>query len=131
MNSPRCFHFVFGAKHRLSKFCLVLLAIVLAPTLAVAAPRNAMGTEDARHLLTRTGFGAAPEEIAATARLSRRAAVDKLLAATTGEPLSPPPATLLDYQPPGRFKNLSEEEKKEAQRQQRQDGVALRAWWVS
>jgi uncharacterized protein (DUF1800 family) len=131
MNSPRCFRPFLFAKRWLSKFCLVLLAITLAPALVVAAPRNAMGTEDARHLLTRTGFGAAPEEIAATARLSRRTAVDKLLAATTSEPLSPPPAALLDYQPPGRFKNLSEEEKKEAQRQQRQDGVALRAWWVS
>lgn len=104
----------------------------LCVVLAQGAPKSraAMGVEDARHLLSRSGFGASPEEIARVARLSRNDAVAQLLDGARQEPVTPPPAAVLEYQAPRRFKDASEEEKKALQQEQKQNGVLLRGWWV-
>ncbi|MDP2830278.1 MAG: DUF1800 domain-containing protein [Sulfuricellaceae bacterium] len=110
------------------KLMLKWIALML-----LAAPAwGAMGVDDARHLLLRTGMGASVEEVSIFSRLDRQAAVDRLLANIRTRPGSPPPADLLVFTPrpqaqPGA--ELSEEQRREFQREQMQKGVAMRAWW--
>lgn len=89
-----------------------------------------MGDADAWHLLARTGFAPSAAELSAYARLSRSAAVDQLLVQATQQAVIPVPAELAEYTPPPRFKDLSEEEKKQFQREQIRHGLQLRAWWI-
>src|SRR5437868_318092 len=53
---------------------------------------QAMGFDDARHLLSRTSFGATPAEIQALASLDYATAVDRLLAKTHPQALTAGPA---------------------------------------
>lgn len=107
-------------------YCLGL-AFLFTATLAQAA---GMGEADAWHLLARTGFAPSAAELSTYARLSRSAAVDQLLAQTTQQAVTPVPAELAAYSPPPRLQDVSEEEKKQLQRQQTQYGMQLRAWWM-
>ncbi|MEO8848803.1 MAG: DUF1800 domain-containing protein [Casimicrobiaceae bacterium] len=106
--------------------------MIEAPALALGASGGQpLGVDDARLLLTRTGFGATPTEVADFARLTRHAAVDRLLSATITHAVTPPPpalnaATLM--QRPDR--NASEDDRKAARRQQREADQALRGWWL-
>lgn len=111
------------------------MRFILAVTLAAlalcvqAAPRaTGMGPEDARHLLTRTGFGAAPDAIAAFAGLTRQQAVERLLAPVATAPRTRIP--VLDYLPPKRFRSGTDEEKRAMQRQQFLATADLKGWWV-
>lgn len=111
---------------------LRILAIMFAVAAwpVAAAPMSTMGTmgtEDARHLLNRAGFGARPADLAAFAAMSREAAVAQLLVETPTEARTPIPAELAEYQPPMRIRELSVEERREFQRR---TGIALRRWWV-
>ncbi|MEM6896730.1 MAG: DUF1800 family protein, partial [Pseudomonadota bacterium] len=65
-------------------------AILLGST-ASAAP-DTLTRDDARHLLVRTGFGAAPAEIDAITGLSASAAVAQILADIRSAPSQPMPA---------------------------------------
>ncbi|MDP8986668.1 MAG: DUF1800 domain-containing protein [Pseudomonadota bacterium] len=56
----------------------------------------ALNIDEARHLLTRSGFGAAPHEIAAFLPLTREQAVDRLLDGLTAAEVSPAPAFTKD-----------------------------------
>ena len=106
---------------------LLAISSFLLMSLAQAA---AMGTEEARHLLNRTGFGATPQEITDFSRLSREEAVERLLAGATTEARTPMPPGVGDYVPPSRLRNLSEEEKKVWRRRQFEIGADLRGWWI-
>ena len=64
-------------------------AAVWLPRLAHAA--QAMGFDDARHLLSRTSFGATPAEIQALASLDYATAVDRLLTKTHPQALTSGP----------------------------------------
>ena len=97
---------------------------VLAACAALAAP---LGVDDAGHLLQRAGFGARPADVAEFSRLTREAAIERLLALTPGEASTPIPAELADYVPPMRVRQLTDEERRELQRK---TGIALRRWWV-
>jgi uncharacterized protein (DUF1800 family) len=58
---------------------------------------SGIGVDEARHLLARTGFGAAPHEIRALLPLTREQAVDRLLASLDQAPaLAPPPSFLAE-----------------------------------
>ena len=108
----------------------MLKSLFLAAALlcSLGAPAAPMGSDDARHLLERTGFGAPPAEVAAYARLSREQAVERLLAeARTAPTVAPPPQ---EYIRPNHLKALSEEEKKAFQRAEFEKGAELRAWWL-
>ena len=98
-----------------------LLRILLAGTLfaAVAAARAAMGPEEARHLLSRTGFDAPLAEIEARARLTRR------------EARTPVPPVVMQWTDPRRLRDLSPDERKEFQRRLRESGLALKTWWLA
>ncbi len=90
-----------------------------------------MGADEARILLTRTGFGAAPAEIAAFAKLTRGQGVDRLLAATVAHASTPLPVPLDDpasARYPG--KDASADARKAFRREQASEALALRAWWM-
>ena len=69
-------------------------AVVCATLWLPRAPRaaQAMGFDDARHLLSRTSFGATPAEIEALASLDHATAVDRLLGRTHPQALTAAPA---------------------------------------
>jgi len=106
---------------------LLRLVICLLAGSPLAAPAAPLGPEDAGHLLHRAGFGARPADIAEFSRLTREAAVERLLAATAQDVPTPVPAELADYRPPRQLRELPDEARRELQRT---TGVALRRWWV-
>ncbi len=93
-------------------------------TLLQAAP---MGDADARHLLTRAGFGAAPADVAEWSGLSRQQAIARLLKALPADSTAPP---AIDYTPPSRLRAMDDEARKDFQREQRRQGIEARAWWL-
>lgn len=106
------------------------LAILLTVACSISAQAG-MGIDEARHLLLRTEFGAAPGRVAEFAGLDRAGAVDRLLAAGVAEAASPAPAWADD--PPQRPRNrndLSQEERRRYLREQGQMNLELRAWWL-
>ncbi len=90
-----------------------------------AAP---IGVDGARHLLERTGFGAPPALLAEYSRLDRAQAVDRLLNGKESGLQSRPPE--ISYERPGALKNLSDDERKLAQRERVREGGEMRAWWA-
>ncbi len=103
-------------------------AFALALPLAAQA---AMGPDDARHLLNRTGFGAQPREIAEYAALSRPEAVERLLAGMTRSARTPPPEWVREaIVPPRQFRQASPEERKAFLAEEIRRGFDLRTWWL-
>ena len=103
-------------------------AFVLALPLAAQA---AMGPDDARHLLNRTGFGAQPREIAEYAALSRTEAVERLLAGMSRSARTPPPEWASEaIVPPRQLRQASPEERKAFLAQEIRRGFDLRTWWL-
>ena len=102
--------------------------------LAIALPlaaQAAMGPDDARHLLNRTGFGAQPREIAEYAALSRSDAVERQLAGMTRAARTPPPDWVREaIVPPRELRQASPEERKVFQATEIRRGVDLRTWWL-
>jgi uncharacterized protein (DUF1800 family) len=113
---------------RLIATALGLWALLFSLNSAAAAKISALGSDDARHLLNRTGFGAPPREVAEFSRLTREQAVDRLLASRRTEPFNAPP--VVEFVAPIRVKNASEEEKKTLIRAEAQKVVGMRAWWL-
>jgi len=97
---------------------------------AGAAQAAAIGPEDARHLLTRTGFGATPAETDACAGLSRSEAIDRILGSTRTVARSAAPDGVDAWTPPYRVREMSAEERMQFQRELRQRALALKAWWL-
>ena len=106
----------------------VLAGILLASGAVCAAP---MGVDEARHLLNRTGFEAHAAEIDAVARLSRKDAVERVLAGTGTAARNPAPQWIGEYIPPRRLRGLSDEERKQFQRQQVERALELKGWWIA
>ena len=103
-------------------------AIAFALPLAAQA---AMGPDEARHLLNRTGFGAQPREIAEYAALSRSEAVERLLAGMGRSAHAPAPEWVRDaIVPPRQFRQASPEERKALQAEEIRRGFDLRTWWL-
>ncbi len=112
-------------------FLLAVLG-VLGGSLPAHAAGAPLGYDNARHLLNRTSFAASPNEIADFARLDREEAVDRLLA-WTGRPAgTPPPAwTREPFESLRRFRRMSPEERKLAQREIFRKSFELQAWWLT
>lgn len=92
-----------------------------------------LGVEDARYLLTRTGFGARPADVRMFAALSRAEAVERLLDDTSTAPRVAPPAELLTWTPPRQLREMQamdEMARQQFRREQQQRAVLLRAWWL-
>jgi uncharacterized protein (DUF1800 family) len=117
------FHLVAGT--------IVGLLAFMAPS-ALAAAGAALGYDDARHLLARTGFGPADADVRAYAALTREAAVAQLLRETTTRASTAPPAsavattTLLLP----RAEQSSVDERRAFIRQQIAEALELRGWWL-
>jgi uncharacterized protein (DUF1800 family) len=115
--------------------CLLRTTLVVAAaTLSVAhAAPASMTPADVRHLLERSGFAPSPAEVAPWVGLSAEQAVDRLIAdarhATQAPPATPLPAFT---QEPVRtpLGQLPEDERVQARRQERDDVLALSAWWL-
>jgi len=110
--------------------CLGVLAVNLLT--AAHAASGPLGFDDARHLLNRTSFAASPEEISAFGRLTREQAVERLLASIRGTTVTPPPAWVNEpFLSLRRFRGMSAEERKLAQREMFQKAFELQSWWLA
>ena len=106
------------------------LALVLAFVAPLAAAQG-MGAADARHLLARTGFEARLADVDTFARLSRRDAVERLLAQGNGAAVTPTPAWVGEWTDPRRVRAMEPDERKLFVREQIERGLELKGWWFS
>ena len=90
-----------------------------------------MGAADARHRLARTGFAARLADVDTFARLSRREAVERLLAQGNGAAVTPAPAWVGEWTDPRRVRAMDPDERKLFVREQIERGLELKGWWFS
>ena len=85
---------------------------------------------DARHFLSRTGFGATPDEIRSLMRLDRSAAVSQALTVPIHKARTPTPPWA-DHLPPlpKERKHWSESVRKAFREARKVEGQELKAWW--
>jgi len=95
---------------------------------AQAAP---MGAEEARLLLSRSGFSPTEIEVRQYAALSRDDAAERLLRGARTEAATSPPAWVGEPFERPRRREMSDEERKAYQRELAVRGFDLRAWWMS
>ncbi len=107
---------------------LTAAALLVGSGGALAAP--SLDYAAARHLLTRTGFGATDAEIRAYVGLGREQAVARLLQGTRTTAVTPIPASRQEFVRPGRLKALPDDERKAVLAQQFIASVELRTWWL-
>jgi uncharacterized protein (DUF1800 family) len=108
------------------------LAAILCCAAALPAAARPLGFDDARHLLNRTSFAANTQEIQEFSQLTRAAAADRLLGWAGRAPTVPAPEwTRLRYEPPPRPALLSDEARKDYQRQLIGQARDLKAWWMA
>lgn len=93
----------------------------------------AMTQEEARHLLSRTGFGGDYVEIEQLSKLSFIQAVDQLLAKVNSKVEIEPPSWLsepisFDRK---RMKNASQEERMKRRQEMRKKGFEVKGWWYA
>jgi len=102
-----------------------------------AQSAQAMGFDDARHLLSRTSFGATPAEIEALASIDYATAVDRLLTKTHPQALTAAPAwvnegpaSLRQRQQQATNARKAEGGQVQGVRPVQEEGRELRVWWV-
>src|SRR5207302_6148453 len=102
-----------------------------------AQAAQAMGFDDARHLLSRTSFGATPAEIQALASLDYATAVDRLLAKTHPQALAAAPAWVNEGPAELRSRQQAADKARKTDGAQPQparpvqeQARELRGWWV-
>ena len=117
---------------------VAVAAVVAALLLATASiataqtpARQAMGFDEARHLLGRTSFAAQVSEINDFAQLTRAEAVDRLLAETKRQASYPAPAWSRAYERIYRPEMSQEERMQAGRRELVERGLELRTWWVA
>ncbi len=79
------------------------LAILLSTTMLAQAGPDAMTPQEARHLLARTGFGAAPQEIASLTGKSYQDGISEIMSGITPVAVNPMPAWTNNWGYPGEF----------------------------
>lgn len=98
--------------------------------LTLMGPVSAVEFAEARHLLSRTGFGGTGEEIRALSSLSYAQAVESRLAGFRQSPLTPAPDWVDERPPdPARYKIPGAKERKERAKMLRERAMELKAWW--
>ena len=106
-----------------------LLAVLWFCVIAVA-PAQALDREDARHLLSRSGFGATAEEVAALSALSRGDAVRHVLDGVSRSAVTAPPAWVNDsHNLFPRVTGLNAEERKHLVQLRNGQARELKSWW--
>jgi uncharacterized protein (DUF1800 family) len=111
---------------------LALLLVLGMSAVAKAAAPVALGYDNARMLLDRSGFGPTPAEIARFSVMTREQAVRTLLAETRTTAMTPPPAWTTDAAALAypRGPDASEAERKAFAQRQVREGLELRGWWI-
>lgn len=108
----------------------LLIVVFLLGLWADIAQGAAMGYDEARQLLSRSGFAPREAEVRDLAGLTRRQAVDRLLAGASATAHTPPPNWVSETLPPRReVRGLSEEQRRMLARDNLRKGFELRAWW--
>jgi len=97
------------------------------PALGVPSP---MGEDEARLLLTRTGFAATADDVRVFSRLTREQAVERLLAGARTTAVTPAPGWSSEFTSFRRLRQLPEEEKKAFLQRELVKSLELRAWWL-
>ena len=110
---------------------LGVLAMVLVAFGAGTVQAQPMGADEARFLLSRTGFAPTEAEVRELAPLSRAAAVERLLSGTRVEARTPPPAWIAEPFERPRLKQMSDEDRKAFQAREIRRGFELRSWWMN
>ena len=119
------------------KFYLFLIAIFFLP---ISPSLLALDYEEARHLLSRCGFGGTPSEIDRLLPLSQEKAVQAILNTMQVEPTLAPPEWLKEpmediVKKKTLVQVMSEEQRQQYQKivgqQMRQRAIDLKAWWYS
>jgi uncharacterized protein (DUF1800 family) len=99
---------------------------------ALTAEGTSLGTDGARHLLARTGFGPTRTEVEAFAQKTREAAVKTLLEGAGQAARTPPPQWIAQPLTSRReTADLSPEERKAFQEEERTRLFQLKAWWLN
>lgn len=110
----------------MKKILLLVFVLFCAPVSATP-----LTLSDARHLLTRTGFGASPNEINQLLDLSREQAVDKIVSQLKSDPQTPMPAwTKNDAPNHWRFGELSDSDKQKYRIARSNEMQSLKLWWL-
>ena len=90
-----------------------------------------LSVDDARYLLTRTGYSPDARELAPFVGLTRAQAVDRLLSETRRTAVTPPPAWAADpplYGVP--VKNMTDDQRRELNERRNRMAASLAAWWA-
>ena len=114
---------------RVARFAVAGILAAAVPAWSASLP---MGEADARHLLSRTGFGPTAADVRTFASLSRDEGVDRVLAATRTRvtAVTPPPAWTAETGPLRPAAAAAPEERRDFARRQALRVAELRAWWV-
>ncbi|HZZ11385.1 MAG TPA: DUF1800 domain-containing protein [Paraburkholderia sp.] len=93
--------------------------------------QTVLDADDARFFLSRTGFAPDDAELAQYIGLTREQAVDKVLASSRTEAVTPLPDWVVEPIPARDVRQAwSADQRRDAQRLRRQRYEQLRAWWV-
>lgn len=86
--------------------------------------------DEARHLLSRTGFGGTADEIRRLMPLDRKAAVAQVLTVPSNRAQTPPPAWIHRLPPlPRERTHWSEMDKRAFREERKQEALELKGWW--
>ena len=109
------------------------LVLGLALAFGPAASATALELAEARHLLSRAGFGGSLEELESLRPLDRAQAVERLVTGPPGQALMPVPEWA-DERPPGRDMRArlrdDEEARRAHRRRLRDKSIELKTWWL-
>lgn len=120
-----------GAWHALHAWHGASRAHKVAESAASGQDDSILDADAARFFLTRVGFAPDSAELAQYVGLTREQAVDKVLASTRTEAVTPLPDWVLEPIPARATRTAwTDEQRREAQRLRGQRYELLRAWWV-
>jgi uncharacterized protein (DUF1800 family) len=106
-------------------------AVVVLWVIAAAASAEPLGREEARYLLTRTGFAPSSSEVSAYEKLTRQQAIEKILGNPTATTVVAAPSWVNQPLIPFRqFKDKSDDDKKAHREMEIRQGFDLRGWWL-
>ena len=114
-------------------FNLIQKLVFILVFVSCAITGQAMPQEEARHLLTRTGFGTSYDELSRYSKLSYEQAVEQLLDNVNMELIAQPPAWL--HKPISlngkKMKQMLPEQKKAIRKKRKMQELELKGWWVA
>lgn len=106
----------------------ILTFVVL---MLAAGPAQGLTFDDARHLLSRTGFGvASPAEIESFLPLYYETVVDRILNGVRKLPIVAVPNFQAHPRERRRVRKMDAERRRDFQRRVRQDRIGLKRWWI-